>query len=456
MKMRTRANLSLLALALLFVIASVSVYFYAEQWWSRLLLYIAEAGLVGALADLFAITALFRHPLGLKVLPHTAIIPKNRDKLVEGVVKMVEEQLLSKAVLQEKVKELQLVRLGVSYLERGTDPDWIPRQAWKFISAAARRLDLEEWTTRFERQIRSSLTETNVAPYAGKALKWALDNSDYRTLITRLVGFAAGRMEKADTKRQIKELLEHEKENMLNTGGSFSRWIKKQLVQMAESANALNLEDAAEILYSDLQRFMDDLLKPEHELRVLADEMLYKLAAELEERTEMMATVEAWKNEVLDKVSLLPSIRALLGNFRNQLVGGAEETGQDELSEAAGGDTGEDNGYAFLVKVFVDRFVRRYWEWFKTDRGIQDFLEGYVQEFIAKMIESEHALVGQIVRKTLNEFTEQRLVEFIESKVDTDLQRIRLNGALVGAALGAAFYLILHGVYQPLLHIWGL
>ncbi len=131
---------------------------------------------------------------------------------------------------------------------------------------------------------------------------------------------------------------------MLNTGGSFSRWVKKQLVQMAESANALNLDDAADILNADLQRFMIDLRKPEHELRVLVSEMLYKLAADLWDRVEIRATVESWKNEVLEKVSLLPSIRALLGNFRNLLVSETEEAGNNA-------------DYAVLVKMGTHSYL---------------------------------------------------------------------------------------------------
>ncbi|MOA26096.1 hypothetical protein D3C78_1468650 [compost metagenome] len=92
-----------------------------------------------------------------------------------------------------------------------------------------------------------------------------------------------------------------------------------------------------------------------------------------------------------------------------------------------------------------------YWERFKANEETKEWLEQYAQAFVHKIIETEHAIIGAIVRKTLDSFTEQRLVQFIESKVDTDLQRIRINGAFIGAALGAAFYILLYGIYEPIL-----
>ncbi|WP_138495741.1 DUF445 domain-containing protein [Paenibacillus pinistramenti] len=441
--MRRRANISLLLLALLFAAALICAHFYPGQWWPQLLLYCAEAGLVGALADLFAITALFRHPLGLKMLPHTAIIPRNRDKLVDGVVIMVEEQLLSKKVLKEKVQQYHLVDMAVKLVERSGESSKLGEQVWNLVLSLARQMNLEELSLKLDKQLRNSLQHADLSPYAGRGLRWLLDNTQFQSLLTQLVELAAGRLSNEEqTKQQIKDMLNKEKEQVLNTGGAFARWFKKSLFEIAQSSDAFNLDDAAQVLYDDLQRFMAGLKDPEHELRKLTTEMLYKLASELEEREDLSAVLNTWKNELLQKVSLLPSIQALLTHIREQLLNQKPE-------EHVQGIT------SLQIKEFVIGFVQSYWDWFRQDREIKDWLEGYVQPFVHNLIETEHSLVGQIVRTTLNTFTEERLAEFVESKVETDLQRIRLNGALVGAALGAAFYILLYGVYQPLLHWFG-
>ncbi|GGA41303.1 DUF445 domain-containing protein [Paenibacillus physcomitrellae] len=446
MMMRRKANLSLLLLALLFAAALACLYLFPEHGWPQFLLYVAEAGLVGALADLFAITALFRHPLGLNILPHTAIIPKNRDKLVDGVVVMVEEQLLSKPVLKEKVQQYHLIDLAVSMVERGGSQKMLAEQIWSLVLAFAKQANVQGLAVKLDEQLRSSLQAADLSPYAGRGLRWLLDHTQFQSLLTQLVDLAAERLAHDGVKQQIKELLSKEKEQLLNTGGTFTKWLKKSLLEIAESSNAFNLDDAAEVLYDDLRRFLVELRSPEHELRKLTTEMLYKLASELEKREELSDTLNVWKNELLDKISLLPSLTALLTHVRDRLL-----SEQPLVTAAsAGGGISSDQ-----IKQFMTRFVLGYWDWFKDDRELKDWLEGYVQQFVRNMIDTEHALVGQIVRTTLNDFTEERLTEFIESKVDTDLQRIRLNGALVGAALGAAFYLLLNGVYKPLLDWFG-
>ncbi|ANS75400.1 hypothetical protein AWM70_12925 [Paenibacillus yonginensis] len=439
--------MSLLLLALLFIASLYCLYAYPGYGWPHLLLYVSEAGLVGALADLFAITALFRHPLGLKLLPHTAIIPKNRDKLVDGVVVMVEEQLLSKPVLKEKVQQYHLVNLAVSMVERGGSQKLLAEQIWSLVLAFAKQANIQGLAVKLDEQLRSSLQAADLSPYAGRGLRWLLDHTQFQNLLTQLVDLAAERLAHEGVKQQIKELLSKEKEQMLNTGGTFSKWLKKSLLEIAESSNAFNLDEAVGVLYDDLQRFMADLRSPEHELRKLTTEMLYKLASELENREELSDTLNTWKNELLDKISLLPSLTALLTHMRERLLGE-----QPLLATESAGNRGIS---PHQIKEFITRFVLGYWEWFKEDRELKDWLEGYVQQFVRNMIDTEHALVGQIVRTTLNDFTEERLTEFIESKVDTDLQRIRLNGALVGAALGAAFYVLLNGIYRPLLDWFG-
>ena len=437
--MRTKANLSLVLLALLFIGAVICLRVFSSAWWAHLLLYISEAGLVGALADLFAITALFRHPLGLKILPHTAIIPKNRDKLVDGVVFLVEEQLLSKHLLREKIQQFHFVHRGIAFVDSRGGSQGLADIAWDMIVKIVKRLDIESLSMKLDHQIRASLNQSKLSPYAGRTLRWVLDHSQYQGLLTSVVEFAANRISEEDTVSQIRDMLGQEKDKVLNKGGAITRWFKRQIADLAESSNALNLDDAAEVLFADLQRFMQELRSPEHELRLLISDMLYKLADELDERADVAQTVDSWKNELLDKISLLPSIQAVLVNVQ-KLLSSDPDTKYIQTD------------YVVHVRSFVDALIHQGWDWFKHNEEVQDSLEGYVQEFVESLIETEHAMIGQIVRQTLNEFTEQRLVEFIESKVDTDLQRIRLNGAWVGAVLGALFYLLLYGGYESLLH----
>ncbi|CAM4211496.1 uncharacterized membrane-anchored protein YjiN (DUF445 family) [Paenibacillus endophyticus] len=444
MAMRKKANRSLVILAILFVIAACCLYVFPDSWWTRMLLYTTEAGLVGALADLFAVTVLFRHPFGWKWIPHTAIIPKNRDKLIEGVANMVEQQLLSKDLLKEKVKHISLVEIGIAWIDRRPS-GMLSDQGWRVVSTLLAKLDMKGISVIIDEKARSGFGKINLSPYAGKALKWVMDKGNFQVWLSQIVELAAERAADERMKPIIRELLGKEKEKFVNQGSIFSKWLKKMAVEIAESTNALNLDDATNVLFEDLQLLIDDLRNPQHELRVLLESMVYQLADNLQNREDVAAAVSEWRDEMIDKISLLPTIEALLGNMKQLLI--HEPSLQLAVQEKHTVNPSD-------IKALINDFIASYWDWFKANEETKGWLEQYVQKFVNKMIETEHAIIGVIVRKTLEGFTEQKLVYFIESKVETDLQRIRLNGAYIGSALGAAFYLLLYGVYEPLLKLF--
>lgn len=444
MTMRQKANGSLLLLALLFVGAAVCLHLYPGQWWAKMLLYTAEAGLVGALSDLFAVTALFRSPFGWRWIPHTGIIPRNRDKLVDGVVSMVEEQLLSKQSLRERLGQFRMVDALISWVDNKQGLEAVTGWVWKLLLSFLRRMDAKEWSSQLDDHARNALRGVNLAPYSGAALKWVLNNSDIQKWLGHIVDYAAEKTAGEEVKLAIIDMLSKEKNKFVNEGGSFTRWLKQKLVDFAEAADAINLEEAADTLHRDLLVFVEGLRDPEHELRLLLVERLHELADHLETSPDAAATIEEWKLDLLEHVTLQPAIQSLLEGIAGMLSPGADMkyiVANDRTLRP------ED------IKGWMTSLLGAYWETFKSDEETKEQLEAYAQQFAAQMIESEHAVIGVIVRRTLDGFTEQRLVQFIEEKVETDLQRIRLNGAFIGAAVGALLFLFLHGIYRPLLDL---
>ncbi|OUS77802.1 hypothetical protein B1748_03195 [Paenibacillus sp. MY03] len=443
MTMKQKANASLLLLALLFIGAAVGHYYYAAAWWSRLLLYTAEAGLVGALADLFAVTVLFRHPFGWSWIPHTAIIPRNRDKLVDGVAYMVEEQLLNKELIRDKIKQFRIVEALISWADSRPDGKRISDLGWTLASNLIKRMDTSATSQTLDHHTRNALRGVNLSAYAGKGLKWILRSGNVQSWLGYIVDYAARLTAGDAVKEAIREMLSREKNKFVNEGGSIARWFKQKIVEFAESADALNLDDAAQTLHRDLLTFMEELKRPDHEMRVLLETQLHVLADKLSDSKDIAASIETWKLEMLEQISLQPTIEALLKTVQGLLTEGAEVkyvvTDEGTLRQAD-------------VKAWFAGLLDSYWEWFKNDEETKSQLEEYAQQFVRQVIETEHAVIGKIVRKTLGGFTKERLVSFIESKVDVDLQRIRLNGAFIGAGVGVLIYGFLHGIYAPLLN----
>jgi len=171
----------------------------------------------------------------------------------------------------------------------------------------------------------------------------------------------------------------------------------------------------------------------DHELRLLLRDQLGELAALLEQE-HIEAALERWKSQLLEELTIAPFLQQVMQSLLEQL----------KPSDQVAGDVSQ-------LQKWLARLLHQYWLWFKSDELSKALVEEKLKRFMHHLIEKEHVVIGQIVRSTLDTFSEERLVEFIESKVDVDLQRIRVNGALIGAVIGALLYGLLHGVYQPLL-----
>lgn len=431
MTMRQRANISLAALALLFAIALMLQWQLDHPWWTKALIFIAEAGMVGALADWFAVSALFRHPLGLRWIPHTAIVPKNRDKLVEGIVYMVEEQLLNKEMIEEQLAKVNFTELLITWGEKKWSLKLAEELIAKLLPVVLRNVRTETASLEIEQRLMMAAGQAKLAPLASKGLRAMMAKGYDQQLIDLLIDAAQKRVLQSDVKPAIKRLLESEKDKMLGEGGG--SWLTKALFSFAQAADAVNFDDAADVIYRDLLLLLAQLKDHDHELRLLLRDQLGELAALLEQE-HIESALERWKSQLLEELTIAPFLQQVMQSLLEQL----------KPSDQAAGDVSQ-------LQKWLARLLHQYWLWFKSDELSKALVEEKLKRFMHHLIEKEHVVIGQIVRSTLDTFSEERLVEFIESKVDVDLQRIRVNGALIGAVIGALLYGLLHGVYQPLL-----
>ncbi|HIW31947.1 MAG TPA: DUF445 domain-containing protein, partial [Candidatus Paenibacillus intestinavium] len=311
---------------------------------------------------------------------------------------------------------------------------WIQRLLSKVVNS----IQSEQLAVAVTAKINDQLERNSASAYIGRGLSYALEKQYDQYLIEKLLELAQERVRQPDVIPAIKALLEQEKDKALEkTGGG---WLAKTLFSFAQAANAVNFDDAANVLYRDIVLLLVQLKNPQHELRMMLSEQLQNLAQQLQEADQDIATViEQWKQQLLEEITISPLLQQLIEYVQSQLSGGNESNSVP---------------YPQLQKWLI-RLVRSYWEWFKSDLQSQQLVEGKLKHFLSHLIEHEHAVIGKIVRATLNTFSEERLVEFVEDKVDIDLQRIRVNGALIGAFVGALLYMLLHGVYEPILNYMG-
>jgi uncharacterized membrane-anchored protein YjiN (DUF445 family) len=427
MNYRNKANITLVAVLVSFVIVAVIRHAHPTVFFYRLVYFVLEAALVGGLADWFAVTALFRKPLGFPY--HTALIPRNRQKVIKGVSSMVEGDLLSKAAIRAKLTGIRFDRLIIDLLE--ANPSYkqtISRRAGVALADYLSKLDQVWAVNKLEGLIRSQLQKFQAGAGLQKGIAWLMDEGyaekwlDYG--LEELIKLA----QRDETREKLYSFLQAQKQEQTK-----DNWLKSLVAGLLESTDSLNLEEAAMVLQSTLLENLQELKSPAHPVRLKIKEILLLNLSELDADPAWFLTTERWKQELLLNFPLQEALLSLVSS----------------LLEAATHSKDIGEGNIAPVAAWAESTLKDYWERFKQDAELGEWLDKWCKEIIMRIVEAEHYLLGEIVTDTLDALSDTDLNKFVEDKAGNDLQWIRINGSIVGGAIGLLLFLLLTYVYDP-------
>ncbi len=396
-RMRWIATGLLVAMAVLFVASSLSLDRYP---WLGLIRAFAEAGLIGALADWFAVTALFRHPLGLPV-PHTAIVPTRKDEIGRVLADFVRDHFLVRETVAARLERVDLAtRAG----------------AWLAVTDNARNLGRDisvglVWLLHAtdSAQLRSALRDTlrsalNRAPLAS-ALQAALDvvssGEHSQAVVDRLVQFGREQLER--NKERIRERIEDR-----------SPWWLPKFVD----------REIYDQLVAELQRVLEEIGDdPNHPARAHFNERLGELRTALNEDPELMRYSRALKDEFLDHPAVRDYFHEVWLKVRESLVASLRDP--RSLSRLAIDGELQAIGHGLREDVDVNRRVNR-----------------WLRNLILYLVENYREPLSAFISETIEQWDPAATSARIELYIGRDLQFIRINGTLVGGLVGVAIYLV--------------
>ena len=416
MTMRRWANLFLLGAFLLFCSMLYVNYVTGGAPWSQFLLFVAEASLVGGIADWFAVTALFRKPLGF-ISFHTELIPRNRNALIQGVANMVEEHLLSADQLRKQLEKVRFATMLVEWVEQKGGGSFLAEQLQSLLVNMLRKQSSAETAAQLESFVKRKASELDVAALLQKVMRWAIDGKHLDAMLDRLFVYLKEYVEKPALRAEIETLIGQK------IGGGFLGGLKSMFV---------NKEDLARQLHAELIELSGELLRHEHVLRVLIRERFAGVAADLGKRSDWQQAISVWFAELLERVSVRDDLAGWINALAEQL-----ESDQD-------GDGGSG------LRRWLHETVNTFWQRFRANDNLLGLFDGHLKTAMLKLVTSEHQVIGEMVKETLDKFDNEALVKFVEDKVGDDLQGIRINGSVVGAVVGALLYVLLYWVYAPL------
>jgi len=362
----------------------------------------AEAAMVGGLADWFAVTALFRHPLGLPI-PHTAIIPRNKDRIGDTLANFLRDNFLIPSVVARRMRRLDLAGAAGRWLANPPGGQGrIRRGASKLVASMLDAFDPERLGGMVKAAIGQRLRGLEVAPLLGQALTAAIAEQRHLPLLDGIIRWAGKTL--AANEQILREMV-HER------AGSVLRWTGLD-------------ETLANKIIDGLNRMLADMAEnPEHPLRAKAEEGLATLAYDLQHDPVMQARVEALKAEMIDN----PAMQRWLDGMWESARAGMLKIARDPETAMAGklgdmlrqlGQTLQDDA---ALRITINRFARR------TIVGMAaDYGDGIVR----------------LVSETVRGWDARTITHRLENAVGKDLQYIRVNGTLVGGLVGVALHVV--------------
>jgi uncharacterized membrane-anchored protein YjiN (DUF445 family) len=363
----------------------------------------SEAAMVGGLADWFAVTALFRHPLGLPI-PHTAIVPRNKDRIGDTLAQFLRDNFLVPTVIARRMRRLDVAGAIAHWL---TDPaegagGRFRQGASKLVAQVLEGLDPARLGGMVKAGIGARLRETQVAPVLGQLMKAAMAENRHKPLLDAGIGWAAGALASND---HLVRAIVHER------AGSVLRWTGLD-------------ETLADKLIAGLDKLLADMAaNPEHPLRMKAEEGLDRLAWDLQYDQRTHTRVDALKLELIEN----PAMQRWLDGLWEQARAALLKVARDPEAAMAGklGDVLRQIGQTLVdderLARTINRFVRR-----AVVGTAADYGDGIVR----------------LVSETVRGWDADTITRRLENAVGRDLQYIRINGTIVGGLVG----LVIHAV----------
>lgn len=404
-------------LALLVLLAAVALAVAAvpfrTTWWGGWILAIAEAGIVGGLADWFAVTALFRHPLGLPI-PHTAIIPTNWELMAERVGVMVGDRVLTKDYVRREVARFDLADLLARGAERLRPADLasavraVVRWAAQEVSPTATG-DLAGWLTRLVRA-------QPIAPVLATALEIARKQGWDQRLIEALAEALIDALDRPDFRTAVGDVVDEVLAGYRAQMSLYPRF----LIGLASTFGLIDRERIVSALHDALKKIAGD---PDDPLRVRLTETLAALPGRLRAEPDLAARLETAKVELLASPALARLIENVADGLRRALMTDL----QAESSEVVD-----------WITARLDRARRALAEDAELRRG----LDRWLKERVTEAVDRYHDRIARFIERGVHALGPEGAVRMIEEHAGDDLQYIRVNGTVVGGLAGGGLYAI--------------
>lgn len=388
-------------MAAIFIITTILQKTHDSHWIGYVRAF-SEAAMVGALADWFAVTALFRHPLGLPI-PHTNLIENSKQKLGNNLGNFVVSNFLSPQNIRPYIQKLKVSNFVGEWLAKENNQEILIRNMSDIVLDILNKLDDSTVSSFISKKVSEMTDDIKLNTIIGNGISYLLDKNDHERIVTNL-------------SKQIKEYIT-ENEDMIQER------VKKGSYTFIPSFVDNKIADKIASGLSDFFKEIEE--NPQHEIRALITQKIREFSVDLKEDPKWNDEFKNIKNELLKNDKL--------DEYSNDIWTSIKKTLMKELQDEKSS-----------LKNYLSKNLNEFSQNLKTDEKLQNKIDHWVRVTAYKYILKNTHQFGNLISSTVGNWKGKDLSEKMELEVGKDLQFIRVNGTIVGGLVGLIIYTISH------------
>ncbi len=388
-------------MAVIFIVTTLLQKSSSSHWIGYVRAF-AEAAMVGALADWFAVTALFRHPLGLPI-PHTNLIENSKQRLGDNLGSFVVSNFLSPQNIRPYIQKLKISNFVGEWLAKEKNQGILIRNISDIVLDILNKLDDTAVSQFISKKVSEMTDDIKLNQVVGNGIGYILEKNDHQRIITNL-------------SRQIKEYI-LENDEMIKDRvkkGSYSF-----IPSFVDNKIADKIADGLADFFKEVEE------NPQHEVRTLITRKIHEFSVDLKEDPKWNDEFKTIKNGLLKNDKL--------EEYSSDIWVSIKKTLMKELQEEHS-----------ALKNYLSKNLNEFALNLKSDENLQNKIDHWVRVTAYKYILKNTHQFGNLISTTVGNWQGKELSEKLELEVGKDLQFIRVNGTLVGGLVGLIIYTIAH------------
>ncbi len=373
----------------------------APGYWLLLLRAMAEAGMIGGLADWFAVEALFRHPLRIPI-PHTALLPRNQKRAAKNIARFIDDHFLVPDRLSQEVQRLNPAQLLAEWLSKPGNAEAVSREIESFVHLILKQTTDRGLSRETSRAIRTFLKEI-VQP------------ADISGSITTLMKDTLNSTLMDDILLQVRQSLDENRHKVTKVIEDRSRWW---------IASAID-QRVVKLLVDGVLSVIDELLQRDSDLRRDFDKSLVHLVSDLHDQGRIEHFIIQSQNSYMESDAFAEAVDTVIQSLLTRL--------QESLETDSGQKT-----------EFISKAIKDFSKNLKRDQALQSQINRRLVSMVHAVVSKTRPHIALYITKVIEDWDSDDLVMRMESEVGRDLQFIRINGAVLGAFVGGCLHAVTH------------